>query len=56
MTGRTSNELIGAPFVDWVEPSVAEICTGVEDRESGLQGRDGSSLPVDQRSRASRAR
>ena len=46
MTGRTGADLIGASLEDWVEPSLAEICNGIEDRESDLLGAEGRSFPV----------
>lgn len=56
MTGRRGADLIGAPLVDWVEPSLEEICQGIEDRESSLQGIDGGFLPVSLSSSIARGR
>ena len=56
MTGRPTAELIGATLVEWVEPSLDEICAGLEDRESGLRGVDGGSLPVSLSSSVARGR
>jgi PAS domain S-box-containing protein len=46
MTGRPSSELLGTSLASRVETSIAEICAGLEDRESTLQRVDGESLPV----------
>lgn len=46
MTGRRGSELLGTSLASRVETSIAEICAGLEDRESILQRIDGGSLPV----------
>jgi PAS domain S-box-containing protein len=46
MTGRRGSELMGTSLASRVETSIAEICSGLEDRESILQCADGGSRPV----------
>ena len=46
MTGRPNSDLMGTSLASRVETSIAEICAGLEDRESSLQHGDGGSLPV----------
>lgn len=46
MAGRRGSELMGTSIESRVETSIAEICAGLEDRESILQRSEGEPLPV----------
>jgi PAS domain S-box-containing protein len=46
MAGCRSSELVGKSLANRIETSVAEICRGLEDRESMLQCAGGRSVPV----------